>query len=108
MRTPTSFHGYIDQLDHLVHPLSAEDPLVSIKMSTEVLPPAQPAFILRGHSAQIHALHFTPGNSRLLTADADGWVVSWNLSFRRPVAVWKPHSNAVLALGSWGPERILT
>ena len=77
-------------------------------MSAELLPPAQPAFILRGHSAQIHALHFTPGNARLLTADADGWVVSWNLAFKRPVAVWKAHNNAILGLGNWGPDRIIT
>ncbi len=77
-------------------------------MSGEVLPPAQPAFILRGHSAQIHALHFTEGNTRLLTADADGWIVSWNLSFKRPVAVWKAHGNAVLGVGTWGPDRIIT
>ncbi|KAG8527564.1 uncharacterized protein KY384_007717 [Bacidia gigantensis] len=77
-------------------------------MAAQNLPPAQPAFILRGHTAQIHALHFTPGNDRLLTADADGWLVSWNLAFKRPAAVWKAHSNAILAVGSWGPEIIIT
>ena len=77
-------------------------------MSAELLPPAQPAFILRGHSAQIHALHFTQANARLLTADAEGWIVSWNLSFKRPVAVWKAHTDAVLGLGTWGPDRIIT
>lgn len=77
-------------------------------MSGELLPPAQPAFILRGHSAQIHALHFTEGNTRLLTADADGWIVSWNLSFKRPVAVWKAHGNAILGVGTWGSDRVIT
>ena len=76
--------------------------------SSELSPPAQPAFILRGHPAQIHALHFTEGNARLLSADADGWVISWNLSYKRPVAVWKAHSHAVLAINSWGSERIIT
>ena len=42
---------------------------------------------LRGHSAQIHALHFTKDKARLLTADGDGWIVSWNLASKRPVAV---------------------
>lgn len=79
-----------------------------MKMSTELLPPAQPSFVLRGHSAQIHALHFTQGNNRLLTADADGWVVSWNLAFKRPVAVWKAHDNSVLAVGTWGRNRVIT
>ena len=77
-------------------------------MAFRSLPPAQPAFILRGHSAHIHALHFTPCNTRLLTADADGWVVSWNLSYKRPVAVWKAHGNAILGLGSWGPNQVIT
>ena len=77
-------------------------------MATEPLPPAQPSFILRGHSAQIHALHFTQDNKRLLTADAEGWVISWNLSSKRPAAVWKAHGNAILAVGSWGPSRIIT
>lgn len=77
-------------------------------MAHRQLPPAQPAFILRGHSAQIHALHFTPGNKRLLTGDADGWVVSWSLAYKRPVAVWRAHTNAILGLGSWEPDRIIT
>ena len=77
-------------------------------MTTELLPPAQPAFVLRGHSAQIHAVHFTHGNTRLLTADADGWTVSWNLAFKRPVAVWKAHENAILGIGSWSSDRIIT
>ena len=77
-------------------------------MSTELLPPAQPDFILRGHSAQIHATHFTQGNSRLLTADADGWIVSWNLAIKRPTAAWKGHSNAILAIGTWGKDRVIT
>lgn len=77
-------------------------------MTTELLPPAQPAFILRGHSAQIHALHFTHANTRLLTADAEGWIVSWNLAFKRPVAVWKAHDNAILSVGSWSSDRVIT
>ena len=77
-------------------------------MTTELLPPAQPAFVLRGHSAQIHAVHFTHGNTRLLTADAEGWTVSWNLAFKRPVAVWKAHDNAILGIGSWSSDRIIT
>lgn len=77
-------------------------------MASELLPPAQPAFVLRGHSAQVHALLFTQGTSRLLTGDADGWIVSWSLVSKRAVAVWKAHRNAVLGLGSWGEDRIIT
>ena len=77
-------------------------------MPAERLPPAQPIYVLRGHIAQVHALHFTQGNSRLLTGDADGWVVSWSLAYKRPVAVWKAHGNAVLGIAGWGGERIIT
>ncbi|KAL9098183.1 MAG: hypothetical protein Q9163_006106 [Psora crenata] len=77
-------------------------------MSSPLLPPPQPTFVLRGHSAQIHALHFTPSNIRLLTADADGWVVSWNLAYMRATAAWRAHSNAILGLGSWGSDRVIT
>ncbi|KAL8657492.1 MAG: hypothetical protein Q9226_001868 [Calogaya cf. arnoldii] len=77
-------------------------------MSSEPLPPAQPSFVLRGHSAQVHAVHFIPGNTRLLSADAEGWLVSWNLASKRPAAVWRAHGTAVLGIGSWGQDRIIT
>lgn len=77
-------------------------------MSSDSLPPAHPAYILRGHSAQVHALQFTENNQRLLTGDADGWLVSWNLAFKRPVASWKAHGKAILGLGTWGQDRIIS
>ena len=72
------------------------------------LPPAQPSYIFRGHSAQIHAVCFLRHNTRLLTGDADGWVVLWNLANKRAVAVWQPHTAAILGVGSWGDDRIIT
>lgn len=72
------------------------------------LPPAQPTYVFRGHTAQIHALHFFRQNLRLLSGDAHGWVVLWSMTIRRPVAVWKAHSNAILGLGSWKNDRIIT
>lgn len=77
-------------------------------MSTERLLPAQPSFVLRGHSTQVHAVRFIQGNTRLLSADSEGWLVSWNLASKRPAAVWKAHGNAVLGIGSWGQDRIIT
>lgn len=71
-------------------------------------PPLQPTYILRGHTAQIHAVHFLRGNLRLLTGDADGWVVLWNVPIKRPVAVWRAHGATVLGLGSWGEDRVVT
>lgn len=75
-------------------------------MASKRLPPAQPAYVLRGHAFQIHALHFYKGN--LLTGDADGWLVSWSLAYKRPAAVWKAHENAILGLATWGDDRIIT
>lgn len=72
------------------------------------LPPAQPAYVFRGHTAQIHAVHFLGGNLRLLSGDAEGWVILWSIPIKRAVAVWKPHNGPILGLGSWGEDRILT
>ena len=70
--------------------------------------PAQPSYILRGYSAPIHALHFLRSNSRLLTGDADGWVVLWSTPTRRAVAVWRAHPKTILGVGSWDDDKILT
>lgn len=63
--------------------------------------PAQPVYVLRGHSAQIHVVVFTRDNERLITADADGWVVVWNVGTRRPVAVWKAHDGTLMNVVGW-------
>ncbi|KAK6001022.1 hypothetical protein QM012_003105 [Aureobasidium pullulans] len=72
------------------------------------LPPAQPAYVLRGHNAQIHSVCFVRHNTRLLTGDAEGWLVLWNLASKRPVAVWRGHSAAILALSSWADDRLIS
>ncbi|KAL4985959.1 WD40-repeat-containing domain protein [Aspergillus falconensis] len=66
-------------------------------MTTSTLhPPATPTYILRGHGAPIHALQIFKQNLRLVSGDADGWIVVWDLIFKRPIAVWKAHEGAVL------------
>ncbi|KAG9953169.1 WD40 repeat-like protein, partial [Aureobasidium melanogenum] len=77
-------------------------------LQTATLPPAQPTYVLRGHNAQIHSVCFVRHNTRLLTGDAEGWLVLWNLASRRPVAVWRGHSAAILALSSWADDRLIT
>jgi WD40 repeat protein len=72
------------------------------------LPPAQPGYILRGHAAQIHSVTFIRANSRLVTGDADGWIVIWSLATKRPVSVWKAHEGAILGLAAWGHDRLIT
>jgi len=76
--------------------------------SNPALPPAQPTYVLRGHTAQIHAVHFFRQNLRLLSGDADGWIVVWDVPIRRPVAAWKAHTASILGIGNWGDDRIIT
>lgn len=61
-------------------------------------PPATPAYIFRGHSSPIHAMGFYMNNLRLISGDADGWIVIWNVVTKRPVSVWKAHEGAILAV----------
>lgn len=70
--------------------------------------PPQPKAVLRGHKAQVHAAAFVRSNERLVTGDADGFVVAWDLTIMRPRAVWQAHENAILGISSWGPDRIIT
>lgn len=67
-----------------------------------------PKAILRGHKAQIHAATFIRGNKRLITGDAEGYVVLWDLTIMRPRAVWRPHENAILGIAGWGDDKIIT
>ncbi|KAI6325470.1 ASTRA complex subunit [Pyricularia oryzae] len=81
-------------------------------MSTSAAPvPAQPAHprsILRGHRAQVHAAAFVRNNERLVTGDADGFVVVWDLTIMRPRAVWRAHEDVLLGIGGWGTDRLIT
>lgn len=72
------------------------------------LPPATPTYVLRGHATPIHALHFYRQNLRLISGDADGWIVIWSTVSKRPVAVWKAHENAILGVGDWDEEKVVT
>jgi WD40 repeat protein len=75
---------------------------------TSLHPPAQPVYILRGHGTQVHSVAFLRQNKRLLTGDADGWVVLWSVAAKRAVAVWRAHNSAILGLGEWGSDKTIT
>lgn len=70
--------------------------------------PPQPRAILRGHKAQVHAAAFVRSNQRLMTGDADGFVVAWDLAIMRPRAVWQAHMGAILGIAGWAPDKIIT
>ncbi|CAM1511002.1 Fc.00g085150.m01.CDS01 [Cosmosporella sp. VM-42] len=67
-----------------------------------------PKAILRGHKAQVHAATFIRGNARLVTGDAEGCVVLWDLTIMRPRAVWRAHENAILGIRGWGDDKIIS
>ncbi|KAF3052623.1 ASTRA complex subunit [Didymella keratinophila] len=75
---------------------------------SSTLPPAQPSYILRGHASQIHSVQFVRENTRLVTGDADGWVIYWKLETKRALAVWKAHDGAILGTADWGHDKIIT
>ncbi|KAK3324368.1 WD40-repeat-containing domain protein [Cercophora scortea] len=77
-------------------------------MAAESTLPARPKSILRGHKAQVHAAAFIRRNERLLTGDAEGFLVAWDLTIMRPKAVWRPHTSAILGVSGWGPDKIIT
>lgn len=87
-------------------------PCISIRLPPSMpaapLPPPSPAYIFRGHNAPIHSAIFIWNNTRLVTADAEGWVVLWSLKTRRATAVWRAHDGVVLGVGTWGEESIIT
>ncbi|KAH7089211.1 WD40-repeat-containing domain protein [Paraphoma chrysanthemicola] len=81
---------------------------MAVERQASALPPAQPSYILRGHAAQIHSVKFVHQNSRLLTGDADGWVVYWKVETKRALAVWKAHGAAILGTEEWGHDKFIT
>lgn len=70
--------------------------------------PAIPTFILRGHTAPVHALLFFSANGWLASGDSDGWLAIWSLASKRAAAVWKAHSGGVTGIKAWGRERLIT
>ncbi|WEW57714.1 Astra associated protein 1 Asa1 [Emydomyces testavorans] len=80
-------------------------------------PPPTPVYILRGHASPVHALHFYNQNARLVSGDADGWIIVWDMVSKRPTAAWKAHEGAILNVrgvefapddGNLGQERAET
>ncbi|RAL14081.1 WD40 repeat domain-containing protein [Aspergillus homomorphus CBS 101889] len=58
--------------------------------------PATPTYILRGHATPIHSLNLYHQNRRLLSGDAAGYLIVWDVGTKRPAAAWKAHDGAIL------------
>lgn len=82
--------------------------LMAIERQSTVLPPAQPSYILRGHASQVHSVQFARQNTRLITGDADGWIVYWKVETKRALAVWKAHNGPILGTAAWAHDKIIT
>jgi len=81
---------------------------MALERQTATRPAAQPSYILRGHVAQIHSVRFARHNTRLLTGDAEGWIVYWKVETKRALAVWKAHEGPILDTSEWTYEKIIT
>src|SRR5271169_6174844 len=75
-------------------------------VDSEKLPPS-PQYVFRGQVAEITCLQFISDDQSVVSGDAEGWVVVWRMSTRRPTAVWRAHEASVLSIHQWG-ERIIT
>ena len=53
-------------------------------------------YILRGHQEAISAVQLFSENLRLVSGDANGCVIIWDLVIKRPIVSWKPHGGAIL------------
>ncbi|KIW11813.1 hypothetical protein PV08_09086 [Exophiala spinifera] len=70
--------------------------------------PAVPTYVLRGHDAPIHALHFYCRNTYVASGDGEGWLIIWSLATKRPVAVWKGHEGAIMSIKQWTGKRLVS
>lgn len=51
---------------------------------------------LRAHKAPISCI--TTFENNIVSSDRDGYVIVWNVSIKRPLAVWKAHSGQIISM----------
>ncbi|KAK7033020.1 WD40 repeat-containing protein [Favolaschia claudopus] len=69
--------------------------------------PPSPTHLIRSHSSDVTAVHFSNDNERLYSGDASGRVVVTSTRSLRAFASWLAHTDSILGLQEWGP-RIVT
>lgn len=107
--TVTSSDAYVCERKYFVHEdRSLHNVTMALALPANTLPPAQPVYVLRGHAAAIHTILFFRGNTRILTGDAEGWIVIWSVAIKRPVAVWRAHEATILGAQMWEEDKIIT
>ncbi|CAG8433211.1 523_t:CDS:2 [Ambispora gerdemannii] len=60
-----------------------------------------PEYIFRGHTDQISVLKFYQNNKRLLSGDAEGNIIIWDMKIRRPLLKFKAHHEGILNISTW-------
>eukprot|EP00727_Mastigamoeba_balamuthi_P013022 m51a1_g8342 hypothetical protein (429) ;mRNA; f:18901-20688 len=71
--------------------------------------PPQPSYTLRGHSAAVSSVRFSPDGQGLFSGASDGELVGWDLATRRPRVRWMAHDKfSVLALHFLPDGRLLS
>jgi hypothetical protein len=90
-----------------MHPLRSAAPLAGLLALGLLLAPPRPApagstgvraIALRGHSAPVLGLGFSPNGDFLASASADGTARVWNVSTKRSAYTLRGHSGAVTAV----------
>ncbi|CAG8707810.1 8963_t:CDS:2, partial [Acaulospora morrowiae] len=61
---------------------------------TETVP--TPVYIFRGHEEQINSLQFAEDNSFLVSGDAGGIIMIWDMKTKRSVIRFKAHNDGIL------------
>ncbi|CAI2173318.1 15885_t:CDS:2, partial [Funneliformis geosporum] len=63
---------------------------------TDSSTPLIPIYIFRGHKDQINHLEFYQNNTRLISGDAGGIIIIWNMKTMRPTLQFKAHNEGIL------------
>ncbi|CAG8503430.1 1634_t:CDS:10 [Ambispora leptoticha] len=60
-----------------------------------------PEYIFRDHTDQINVLKFYRNNKRLLSGDAEGNIIIWDMKIRRPILKYRAHREGILNISTW-------
>ncbi|PKY37703.1 WD40 repeat-like protein [Rhizophagus irregularis] len=58
--------------------------------------PPTPIYIFRGHEDQINHLEFYQNNTKLISGDAEGNIIIWDMKIKRPILKFKAHNKGIL------------
>lgn len=53
-------------------------------------------FSLRGHKVSVSTIQSL--DNALVSADRNGWVIVWNVSIKRPIALWQAHTDQIITV----------